>query len=105
MVNPPEQFRERRLRKWCFVDLVTDPYSGKLRETLLWSNLGKASALFWFSRKCYLDTDTYELWLIVMVVLTAHAMFSQFIMSNLGGTSSTTTTATASVTTERSKAK
>ena len=94
--------KERRVRRWCVTDLVCDPYSGKLKETLLWSNAGKASALFWFSWKCYNDTDTADLWLIVMVVLTAHAMFSQFIMTKFGvagGTTTTTTTASADVTT------
>lgn len=72
------------MRKWCFVDLVTDPASGKLRETLLWSNLGKVSALIWFSHKCYSGTDSPELWLIVMGVLTCHAAFSQFLMARGG---------------------
>lgn len=93
-------FVEKRARRWCFLDLVTDSYNGKLKETLLWSNLGKASALVWFSWKCYHDTDSPELWLIVMVVLTAHAMFSQFLSAKLGiGPTTTTTTATAEVTT------
>lgn len=95
----PKKFVERRARRWCVTDLVTDPYSGKLKETLLWSNLGKLSALVWFSWKCYHDKDSVELWLVVMVVLTAHAMFSQFIMTKFGGSATTTTTATAEVTT------
>ena len=90
-------FVEKRKRRWGLTDLVTDPYNGKLKETLLWSNLGKASALFWFSWKCYYGTDSIELWAVVMLILTAHAVFSQFIMAKFGG-SSTTTTATAEVT-------
>lgn len=88
-------------RRWCFMDLVTDPMTGKLKETLLWSNLGKLSALAWFSWKCYHDTDYAELWWIVMVVLTAHAIFSQFIMTkfNVPKDAVTTTTATAEVVT------
>jgi len=70
-------------RRWCVIDLVTDPKSGRLRETLLWSNLGKASALGWFSWKCWQGTDTEWLWLIVMTILTAHAAFSQFVMSKV----------------------
>mgnify|MGYP003387226886 CR=1 FL=1 len=72
---------ERRKRRWCVMDLVCDPVSGKLKETLVWSNAGKASALGWFSWKCYHGIDTEWLWLIVMTILTAHAAFSQFIMS------------------------
>ena len=29
-------------RKWCFMDLIVDHQTGKLRETLIWSNIGKA---------------------------------------------------------------
>ena len=67
------------------MDLVTDPASGRLRETLLWSNLGKASALGWFSYACYKGTDTEVLWLIVMGVLTCHAAFSQFLTQKFVG--------------------
>ena len=30
-------------RKWCFRDLFVDHVTGKLRETALWSNIGKLS--------------------------------------------------------------
>lgn len=68
-------------RLWCLMDLVTDPKTGKLRETLVWSNLGKLAALSWFCVDCYKGTDTEFQWLTVMGVLTCHAAFSQFIMS------------------------
>ena len=29
-------------RKWCVMDLVVDHQTGKLRETAVWSNVGKA---------------------------------------------------------------
>ena len=77
--------KERRARRWCLTDLVTDPYSGKLKETLLWSNLGKLSALSWFSYKCYDGADSEWLWLIVMGVLTCHAAFSQLVSMKFGG--------------------
>ena len=70
-------------RRWCFRDLVTDPVSGKLRETLLYSNLGKLAALLWFNWKCWKGTDSVELWLVVMGVLTCHAAFSQFVSSRM----------------------
>lgn len=109
MTNPvlptAKPFVEKRSRKWCLTDLVTDPYNGKLKETLLWSNLGKASALVWFSWKCYEGTDSVELWLVVMVVLTAHAMFSQFIGQKLGVQASTTTTTATAEVTATTKAK
>lgn len=30
-------------RKWCVMDLVTDHQTGKLRETAVWSNVGKGT--------------------------------------------------------------
>ena len=33
-------------RKWCVMDLVVDHKTGKLRETAVWSNVGKA-AMTW----------------------------------------------------------
>ena len=32
---------EKRKRRWCFMDLITDPISGRLAETKIWSNAGK----------------------------------------------------------------
>ena len=85
-------------RKWCFMDLVCDPVTGKIKETLLWSNLGKLSALVWFSWKCYHDKDSEWMWWCVMLVLTAHAAFSQFVMSRAGGTTTSTSTSSTTVT-------
>ena len=84
MIKPTHKFTEKRVRRWCFTDLITDPVTGKLRETLLWSNAGKASALGWFSYKCYHGDDSIELWFIVMVILTAHAAFSQVVNAKFG---------------------
>lgn len=36
------------MRKWSFRDLVTDHQTGKLRETAVWSNAGKAAMLYAF---------------------------------------------------------
>ena len=33
---------EKRRRLWCIMDLVTDPISGRLAETKVWANAGKA---------------------------------------------------------------
>ena len=76
-------FVDRRVRRWCVMDLVTDPHSGKMRETLLWSNLGKATALVCFIYNVYSGTDSEWLWLVVMAVLTCHAAFSQYISTKM----------------------
>lgn len=35
-------------RKWCVMDLVVDHKTGKLRETAMWSNIGKATMTWAF---------------------------------------------------------
>ena len=35
-------------RKWCVMDLVVDHRTGKLRESAVWSNVGKASMTWAF---------------------------------------------------------
>lgn len=55
-------------RQWCVMDLVTDHVTGKMRETLLWSNLFKACALVAYSR--FVSADNFEL-----MTLTAGGIF------------------------------
>ena len=76
--------RADRRYEWHFRDLITDPTTGRLKETLVFSVSGKAAALGWFSYKCYYGDDTEWLWLIVMGVLTMHAAFSQFVTTRFG---------------------
>lgn len=60
------------------MDLVTDPVTGRLRETLVWSNLGKCAALIAFGWEVYRERDSDWLWFIVMGVLTAHEAVSRW---------------------------
>jgi hypothetical protein len=83
--SPKPRQIDRRKRRWCVMDMVTDPVSGKLRETLVFSVLGKTSALCCFIYEVAQGHDSEWLWLIVMGVLTCHAAFSQFIVSKAGG--------------------
>ena len=76
---------DRRRRRWCVMDMVTDPVSGRLRETLVFSVLGKTSALCAFVWEVAQGVDSEWLWLIVMGVLTSHAAFSQFVVNKAGG--------------------
>ena len=55
-------------RKWCVMDLVCDHTTGKLRETLLWSNLFKASTLIAYCR--FVNADNFE-----MMTLAAGSLF------------------------------
>ena len=82
----PGESPDRRGRKWCVFDLITDHRSGKLRETLLWSNLGKLAALCAFAYRVRAGTDSEWLWAIVMGVLTAHELASRYLSQRLGVT-------------------
>jgi len=55
-------------RKWCVMDLITDHMTGKMRETLVWSNAFKASTLVAYSR--FVGPDNFEL-----MTLTAGSLF------------------------------
>ena len=74
---------DRRAPEWHIRDLFCDNH-GKLQETKIWSNVGKAiaaGALVWNVHK---GTDTEMLWLVVMGVLTAHEAFTRWINSKTG---------------------
>jgi hypothetical protein len=84
MSRQPKGFVEKRQRRWCFTDLVTDGKTGRLVEAKLWSNVGKASALSWFSWECYAGHDSEWLWLVVMGILTAHEVFVRLLSARSG---------------------
>ena len=75
---------DRRKRRWCLGDLVADHQTGKLRETLVWSNVGKAIAAWALVHNVLKGTDTESLWLIVLGVLTAHELASRWLAQKLG---------------------
>lgn len=74
---------DRRTRAWRFSDLVCDVKSGRLRETLLWSNVGKAIAAWALVYNVVNKSDTEMLWLIVMGILTAHELLSRYLSQKL----------------------
>ena len=59
---------EGTTRKWCFMDLITDHVTGKMRETLVGSVAFKISALVAYSR--FVSADNFEL-----MTLTAGGIF------------------------------
>ena len=64
-------------RKWCFMDLVVDHQTGKLRETALWSNAGKAAILWEYAR--YVNATNYETFTGVMAgILVIHETVARF---------------------------
>lgn len=67
---------ERRKRRWCFMDLVVDHQTGKLRETLVWSNLFKG-VLLWAVWKYINGTNFLEVAGIAGAIYLAHEGFSR----------------------------
>ena len=52
-------------RKWCVMDLVTDHASGKLRESSVWSNVGKAVVTWMYVE--HVSADNFETMTLVLV--------------------------------------
>ena len=77
-------FVERRKRTFCITDLFTDSRTGRIQESKTFSVLGKTAALFWLCDKSYNGEDSIEFWVLVMVILTAHAMFTTIVSAKFG---------------------
>lgn len=59
-------------RSWRLQDLVCDHHTGKLRETAVWSNIGKAAMVLGFLWKVYHGTDTEWLWGVFGGIVVLH---------------------------------
>ena len=60
-------------RKWCFRDLFVDHHTGKLRESAVWSNVGKA-AMTWAFIYTVMEGNSNEwLWIAYGGLVIAHA--------------------------------
>ncbi len=60
-------------RRWCVMDLVTDHQTGKLRESAVWSNVGKASMTWAFIYTVINGHGSEWLWLTFGGIVVAHA--------------------------------
>ena len=94
-------------RRWCVMDLVVDHRTGKLRESAVWSNVGKAAMTWAFIYTIYKGGNSEALWLAYGGIVIAHASVErvlnqkqQAIDSNAPSTTTTSVTAT-QTTTER----
>lgn len=63
--------------KWHYSDLVTDHKSGLLRETSVWSNIGKAAMTVAFLYVVYKGKSSQWLWLAYGGVVVAHESVSR----------------------------
>ena len=62
---------------WHIRDLVTDERTGRLRETKLWSNIGKAVMTFAFVLVTVRGAGTEWLWLTYGGVVVLHELGSK----------------------------
>lgn len=65
-------------RKWCVMDLVTDHVTGKLRESSVWSNLGKGAVIWAYIK--FVSAATFEpMTLVLGVLLLGHEAGSRIL--------------------------
>lgn len=60
-------------RKWCVMDLVVDHRTGKLRESAVWSNVGKAAMTGAFVYTVASGHGSEWLWIAYGGIVVAHA--------------------------------
>lgn len=67
-------------RKWCLMDLVTDHQTGKLRETAVWSNIGKAAMTWAFVYTVFYAKGTFSelLWVAYGSIVVAHELSARY---------------------------
>ena len=69
---------EKRRRRWCLMDLVTDPISGRLAETKIWSNAGKALMCWVMWHETVEGTITEPLLLWFAAAVLGHEAITRF---------------------------
>jgi len=65
-------------RKWNLRDLFVNHQTGRLRETALWSNIGKAVMTWAFIYSVMHEHFNETLWVAYGSVILAHEAYSRF---------------------------
>ena len=73
--------QERRARRWCVMDLITDPVTGRLAETKLWANIGKALMCWVLWNEATQGQVTESLLMWFGLLLFAHESVSRFLIN------------------------
>lgn len=65
---------------WHFRDLVTDHKTGKLRETAVWSNIGKCAMTWAFIYTVFYSKGSFSelLWVAYGSIVVAHELTSRY---------------------------
>ena len=68
-------------RKWCVMDLVVDHQTGKLRETALWSNIGKAVMTWGFIYTVFYSKGNFSelLWVAYGSIVVIHEATARYL--------------------------
>ena len=68
------------MSEWHFRDLVTDHQTGKLRETAVWSNVGKAAMTWGFVYTVFYAKGAFSeaLWIAYGAIVVAHEMGARY---------------------------
>lgn len=61
------------VRRWCVMDFVVDHKTGKLRESAVWSNVGKAAMTWAFIHTVMGGHGSEWLWIAYGGIVVAHA--------------------------------
>jgi hypothetical protein len=64
---------------WHLMDLLTDERTGRLRETKLWSNIGKAAMTFAFAVVTWRGAGTEWLWAMYGGVVVLHELGAKYL--------------------------
>ncbi len=64
--------------RWHWRDLFVDHKSGKLRETALWSNIGKTALTWAFVHYVQKGVATYEYWAAFGGIVVLHESAARF---------------------------
>lgn len=65
--------------KWHAIDLISNHSTGLLRETSVWSNIGKAAMTVAFLYSVYKSVDTEWLWLVYGGIVISHESVSRIL--------------------------
>lgn len=66
------------MRLWCVMDLVVDHQTGKLRETAVWSNTGKAVMTWAFCYTIWTGHSSEWLWVAYGSIVVLHEATARY---------------------------
>ena len=75
------RIQEKRARRWCFMDVITDPVTGRLSEAKIWANAGKGLMCWALWHEAMQGQLTEPLLMWFGLLLFAHESVSRFLIN------------------------